>query len=64
MKQNMGGADRIIRVILGIAAILLALFVTSGVLDIILYVVAAILIFTSIVAVCPLYLPFKLSTKK
>jgi hypothetical protein len=64
MKQNMGGADRIIRVILGIAAVLLALFVTSGVLDIILYVVAAILIITAVAAVCPLYTPFKLSTKK
>jgi hypothetical protein len=64
MKKNLGSMDRIIRVILGIAAILVALFITSGIWDIILYVVAAILIITAIVGMCPAYMPFKLSTKK
>jgi uncharacterized membrane protein len=63
MKQNMGNTDRTIRAILGIAAIIIALFATSGVVDIILYVFAAIMIITSIVGVCPLYIPFKISTK-
>ena len=63
MKKNMGSADRTIRAIVGIAAILVALFVTAGVLDIILYIVAAIMIVTSLVGVCPLYIPFKISTK-
>ena len=63
MKQNMGNTDRTIRTILGIAAILIALFATSGVVDTILYVFAAIMIITSIIGVCPLYIPFKISTK-
>jgi|WetSurMetagenome_2_1015567.scaffolds.fasta_scaffold1272699_1 hypothetical protein len=64
MKKNMGSADRIIRAVLGIAAILIALFATSGVVDIILYVFAAIMIITSIIGTCPLYIPFHISTKK
>jgi len=64
MKKNMGSTDRIIRAILGIAAILIALFATSGVVDIILYVFAAIMLITSLVGVCPLYIPFNISTKK
>ena len=64
MKQNMGRTDRIIRVLVGIAALLIAIFVTSGVVDIILYVIAAIMIITSLVGICPLYIPFGISTKK
>ena len=64
MKKNMGSTDRIIRAILGIAAILIALFATLGVVDIILYVFAAIMLITSLVGVCPLYIPFNISTKK
>jgi hypothetical protein len=63
MNKNMGTTDRSIRAILGIAAILIALFATSGVADIILYIFAAIMIVTSYVGVCPLYIPFKISTK-
>jgi len=64
MNKNMGTTDRSIRAILGIAAILIALFATSGVVDIILYIFAAIMIVTSYVGVCPLYIPFNISTKK
>ncbi len=64
MNKNMGAVDRIIRIILGIAAILLALFVISGVWDIILYVFAAIMIVTAAIGICPLYMPFKISTAK
>jgi hypothetical protein len=64
MKQNMGRTDRIIRVLVGIVALLVAIFVTSGVVDIILYVIAAIMIITSLVGICPLYIPFGISTKK
>ena len=63
MKKNMGSTDRTIRAILGIAAIIIALFATSGVVDIILYIFAAIMIVTSLVGVCPLYIPFNISTK-
>jgi hypothetical protein len=64
MKKNMGSTDRTIRAVLGIAAILIALFATSGAVDIILYVFAAIMILTSIIGICPLYIPFHISTRK
>ena len=65
MKKNVGSVDRIIRVVL--AAVLLILFLTkvvSGVLGIIFVVLAAILVLTSLINFCPLYLPFKISTRK
>jgi len=65
MKKNMGSTDKVIRVI--IAAVVAVLFFTkviSGTLGIILLVVAAIFLLTSFVGFCPLYAPFKLSTKK
>lgn len=65
MKRNMGLADRIIRllVVLVIAFLIFAKVVT-GALAIILGVLAVIFLLTSVVAFCPLYLPFKFSTFK
>ncbi len=60
----MGNTDRWIRAVVGIAALLIALFFKSGILDIVLYVVAAILVVTAIAGVCPLYILFKISTRK
>ena len=63
MKRNMSNLDRIIRVIL--AAVFAALYFSgtvSGAFGIVLVVLGAVLLLTSIVAVCPLYLPFKFST--
>jgi len=63
MKKNMGSADRIIRLI--IAAIIVVLFFTkvlSGTLGIVLLVLAGILVLTSLINFCPLYLPFGIST--
>jgi hypothetical protein len=65
MKKNMGTADRIIRVLVAVAVA--ALYFTnliSGTLAIILGLLALIFVLTSIMSFCPLYLPFKLSTKK
>lgn len=65
MKKNMGMADRIIRLI--IAAVILVLFLTNvitGALGIVLLVLAAIFVITSFIKVCPLYLPFGISTSK
>ena len=64
MKKNMGNTDRTVRMIAGIAFILVAIFLTSGVLDIILYIFGSLWIVTSIVGTCPLYIPFSISTKK
>lgn len=63
MKKNMGIADRVIRVI--IAAIVAVLFFTgiiSGVLGIILLVLAGVFVLTSLVSFCPLYAPFGIKT--
>jgi len=63
MKKNMGTADRIIRII--IAAIIGVLFFTkivSGILGIILLVLAGIFVLTSFISFCPLYLPFGIKT--
>jgi fatty acid desaturase len=65
MKKNMGSADRIIRVML--AALVAALYlmnVISGTIAIVLLALAAVFILTSLISVCPLYLPFGLSTFK
>lgn len=65
MKKNVGNIDRIVRLIL--AAIALILFfsgtVTGG-WGIFLVVLAVILVATSFLSFCPIYLPFKISTRK
>lgn len=63
MKKNMGSADRIIRVI--IAGSIFALYyfnILSGTAGIILVALAVVFLLTSFISVCPLYLPFGLST--
>ena len=63
MKKNMGNTDRIVRVI--VAVIIAALYFTNvitGMLGIILLVLAAVFLATSFISVCPLYMPFGLST--
>ncbi len=65
MKRNMSNLDRIIRVV--IAAVFAYLYfagIVTGTLGIILLVLAGVFVLTSIVAVCPLYMPFKFSTLK
>ena len=60
--KNMGKTDRIIRVILGLG-LLSMLFVLNGDLKFI-GLIGIIPLGTAIVGVCPLYLPFHISTKK
>lgn len=65
MKRNMSNLDRIIRVI--VAAVFAYLYfggVVTGTLGIILVVLAAVFLLTSLISFCPLYVPFKFSTKK
>lgn len=65
MKQNMGSADRILRVVLALlVAVLYFTDSISGTVAIILGLFAVIFLATSAMAFCPLYVPFKLSTKK
>jgi len=65
MKKNMGGADRIIRVILAI--VFAALYFTgtvSGTWGLVLVVLGGVFMATSVVSFCPLYLPFGINTCK
>lgn len=65
MKKNMGTIDRTIRI--AVAIIIAVLYFTgqiTGTAAIILGIIAAAFILTSLVGTCPLYLPVGLSTKK
>ena len=64
MKPNMGSLDRIIRVVLAIIfAVLYFSGTVTGTLGIILLVLGAVFLLTSLFSFCPLYLPFKFSTR-
>ena len=66
MKLNMGSADRIIRAIIAITLGVLYYYnigFMTGLLGIILLVVAAVFLLTSLVSFCPLYAIIGLSTK-
>lgn len=65
MKKNLSSADRIIRLI--IAAVIAVLYFTntiSGVLGIVLLILAGVFVLTSFISFCPLYFLFKISTYK
>ncbi len=65
MKANMGTADRVIRIIIAVViGYLYYVGLLSGTVAIILGVLAVVFLATSFVSVCPLYLPFGLSTRK
>jgi hypothetical protein len=65
MKKNMGSTDKIIRISAAvIIAVLYFTHVISGTFALILGAFAIIFIITSFISVCPLYLPFGLSTRK
>jgi hypothetical protein len=59
MKQNVGGADKIIRIVAGIALIGWGLWAESwwGAIGIV-------PLATALIGWCPAYLPFGISTKK
>jgi hypothetical protein len=64
MQANMGMIDRVVRVI--VAAIVAGLILSgtvSGVGALVLGVLATIFVLTSAVSVCPLYMPFGISTR-
>lgn len=63
MKKNMGNADRIIRTLIAIvAAYLYFSGAVPGTLGIVLVVVAAVFLLTSLVSFCPLYALVGLNT--
>lgn len=61
--KNMGTLDRVLRlVVAGIIAVFYFADIISGILVLILAVIAIAFTLTSMVGSCPLYLPFGLST--
>ncbi|MCM4173320.1 DUF2892 domain-containing protein [Arenibacter sp. TNZ] len=65
MKKNMGNLDRTLRFV--IAAALVALYYNgtiSGILGIVLVVLAIVFFLTSFIGFCPLYFPFGIKTCK
>ena len=65
MKRNMSNTDRIVRVV--VAALFAYLFfghIVNGILGLVLVILAVVFLLTSVVAFCPLYVPFKINTNK
>lgn len=63
MKPNMGGADRVIRLI--VAAIVVGLYffgVIEGALAIVLMLLASVFVITSFMSFCPIYAAFRFNT--
>jgi len=65
MKRNLGTIDRVIRILVAVAVVILYITnVISGTPGIILLALSAIFVMTSILSICPLYIPLGLSTRK
>ena len=65
MKPNMGTTDKIIRLALAaVAAILYFTGVVTGTLGIVVLVIAAVMVLTSLISFCPLYPLIGMNTGK
>ncbi len=63
MKKNMGNADRIIRILLAVVfAVLYFTNTVTGTFGIVLLVLGAVFLLTSLVSFCPLYTLIGLNT--
>lgn len=63
MKKNMGTIDKVIRIL--VALVVIALYfagVISGTLAVVLLIISAVFILTSLFSFCPLYWPFGINT--
>jgi uncharacterized membrane protein len=64
MSKNMGSVDRVLRLIIALGiAVLIFTKVLAGTLAIVLGILAVVFVLTSALGFCPLYCPFKLSTR-
>jgi len=63
-KLNVGGLDRIFRIALGVVLVVLGFFFLSGTAGTVVGIVGLIPLLTGLVGWCPLYLPFKFTTRK
>ena len=59
MEKNIGNTDRIVRVVIAVILIIAAVFWVKGILGIIFYIIAAILLITAALGVCFIYKLFK-----
>jgi type IV secretory pathway TrbD component len=59
MKQNVGGIDRILRILAGLVIIGWGLYAQNW-----LGAIGLVLLVTGLISWCPAYLPFGLSTRK
>jgi Protein of unknown function (DUF2892). len=65
MKKNMGLTDRIIRLIVAVVIVVLQqAAIIQGPLAIVLLIIAAVFVLTSIISWCPMYVPFGIKTCK
>ncbi len=65
MKSNLGSPDKIIRILIAVAVLVLYLtHVISGTLGIVLLVVGGVLALTAIINFCPIYFVLGLRTNK
>lgn len=65
MKTNMGGLDRILRIVLAVViGVLFFLNQITGTAAVVLGIIAIIFLLTSLVGFCPLYVVLGISTKK
>jgi hypothetical protein len=65
MKRNMSNIDRVVRLVISALFVYLSISgIVSGTLGIVLLVLAGVFTLTALIAFCPLYTPFKLSTYK
>lgn len=65
MKKNMGLTDRIIRIAAAIfVAVLYFMGTITGTIALVLGSFAVIMVLTSFISFCPLYLPFGINTAK
>lgn len=65
MKQNMGSLDKALRIAAAmVVAVLYFTKVIDGTTALVLGILAVVFVMTSFIGVCPLYLPFGISTRK
>jgi hypothetical protein len=65
MKKNMGGADRMIRIVIAIVvAVLYFTGTVTGTLGMVLLVLGAVFLLTSFINFCPLYTILGINTGK
>lgn len=63
-SKNVGGIDRILRIVLGLALIIGGFFILTGTVGVIVGIIGFIPLLTGLIGWCPLYLPIKFSTHK